>query len=315
MIPVNWAQERNALRTRVLIVVLLLGFHVVTVFAFSAVAFRSLLVLSVADIVFNLVAIRWRWRWLPTLNLFLDQVFTVLLLAVSGAADGPLVFLVYVHLVSALVFFGRARVVLPMVVLQITNLLLAAGLSVLWGHEAGVTGLLFHSAGLILIGVSLSKPASVLHTDANIDTLTQVLNRRAGLRTLQGWQKSLNTFDVLFTDLKQFKAVNDTYGHLVGDEVLREIASCIQESIRDDDLVIRYGGDEFLIATKTQATRIAQRLEQRLQMPINTSAGALRIQVDIGVAHYPADATDLYDLIHLADKQMFEQKSRTSKNR
>ena len=107
---------------------------------------------------------------------------------------------------------------------------------------------------------------------AGTDVLTGLANRRLGLRRLVAWAGSARQrgapLACLMVDLDEFKAVNDTYGHPIGDRVLRAAARALAEGLRGTDLIARYGGDEFLIVlpgtTAADAAAVAERLRARL---------------------------------------------------
>lgn len=114
---------------------------------------------------------------------------------------------------------------------------------------------------------------------------------------------------VILIDLDQFKAINDTYGHLTGDRVLQHVAHAITESVRPSDLIYRYGGEEFLIllahvdlATARQA---AERVRARIAVPVESFA----ISVSVGVATRRAGESH-EDLIERADQALYVAKSR-----
>lgn len=118
---------------------------------------------------------------------------------------------------------------------------------------------------------------------------------------------------VLFLDLDGFKAVNDTYGHDAGDEVLREAAKRLRSALRDMDTVARMGGDEFLLAiTEAQsaegAASIAEKALRLLSLPILYKSQDISIGASIGIALFPRDADSVEGLIQLADQAMYRVK-------
>jgi two-component system cell cycle response regulator len=121
------------------------------------------------------------------------------------------------------------------------------------------------------------------------------------------------TVSCLMVDLDHFKKVNDTYGHLVGDQVLREIAQRIDGEIRDSDAAVRFGGDEFSILMPDTDTEQAQRLAQRIlhavcSMPVavnSASTQSIKITLSIGIAAIKPQRTDR-DLKALADRLLAE---------
>jgi len=114
---------------------------------------------------------------------------------------------------------------------------------------------------------------------------------------------------VLFIDLDEFKAFNDSRGHKAGDEVLRRVARAVEKRTRRIDLVARYGGDEFVVALlgtgATAAVDTAERIRRGIRAE-NTSDGA--ISVSIGVATFPGDAGSKAELLDKADWAMYVAK-------
>ncbi len=254
------------------------------------------------------LGVRGRWAILPTANFALDQLLSVFLLSVSGGAASPYVFLVYLHIASAIVFLRRQRAVVAVGVIQVGVLVLSSFFRSWAGGEAHWPFVLIHALGVLVTAWALAEPASILYRDAETDALTGAMNRRAGLRDLAYLTETSQPFSILFADLKRFKEVNDRYGHAVGDEVLKGVAELLLSSVREDDPVIRYGGDEFLVATRSEAHALMERLQGTLSQPLSTSAGTVAVAIDIGVAHFPGDARTLGDLIRFADHHMFTLK-------
>jgi diguanylate cyclase (GGDEF)-like protein len=120
---------------------------------------------------------------------------------------------------------------------------------------------------------------------------------------------------LMMADIDNFKTYNDTFGHLRGDEVLRDMALLLQENVRQMDVVTRYGGDEFMIilpeTDRDEALSIAERIRLRvgswgLQAGLGPSAG--EIGVSIGIAVYPDDAESADLLIDKVDKALYRAK-------
>lgn len=307
LISPNWSLERRILRLRFLLAGLFAFCQLTGLLRIDWSIFWLLMLggLALAGVI--VAGIARRWTFLPTLNLLIDQLITVTLLSVSGGAASPYVFLIYLHVLSATVFLRQVSTVLVVGSVQVGILLLSTAIAAL-GSEAAWSPFVIHSLGLMLIAWTLSEPTRGLYRDAETDALTGALNRRAGLRGLQTWIMGGRPFNLLFADMKGFKHVNDTYGHSVGDAVLRNVAEALLNSVRGDDLVIRYGGDEFLVACRGDPEPVIRRLEATLSRPILTSRGEVRATVDLGTARYPHDGKNLNDLIHTADRQMFKRK-------
>jgi diguanylate cyclase (GGDEF)-like protein/PAS domain S-box-containing protein len=160
------------------------------------------------------------------------------------------------------------------------------------GLTVGVIGIGRNITALKETEAALMRAREDLHFKANHDSLTSLLNRGA---ILEGLERELArcaredlSMAVLLADLDHFKEVNDLYGHPVGDEVLREIASRLSGAIRGYDLVGRYGGEEFLaVLTQCNAPGAMNRAEQLRQViaatPIATSVGQIQMTVSLGV--------------------------------
>lgn len=120
-------------------------------------------------------------------------------------------------------------------------------------------------------------------------------------------------------DLDHFKPVNDTYGHLMGSQVLREVAILLRKNLREVDLVARYGGDEFVVILPETDTLTACKLAERLSALISNhrflidQGLAISLSASFGVASYPLHARTKEDLIRLADKSMYRAKASKTK--
>ena len=152
------------------------------------------------------------------------------------------------------------------------------------------------------------------------DQLTGVANRTAITRRIEerianGRRRGDDRpFFVLFMDVNDFKKVNDTYGHDVGDVVLCEFAKRIRQALRGDDLIARYAGDEFIILLdniefREDAETVRRHLETSLQEPLPIGGTRqLVVGAAIGIARYPEDGRDVETLIRAADVDMYQNK-------
>lgn len=153
---------------------------------------------------------------------------------------------------------------------------------------------------------------------AFVDELTKVYNIRYLHVALENEIKRAERFgsflSILFLDLDFFKNVNDTYGHLTGSKLLIEIAREIKRCVRSIDIVIRYGGDEFvIICTETDpelALKVAERIRKKIENTefLKDEGKNIKITASIGIATYPVHATTKTDLLELADKAMYKGK-------
>lgn len=149
------------------------------------------------------------------------------------------------------------------------------------------------------------------------DTLTDLHNRTAFLemfeRALARSQRRETRCALLYLDLDRFKKINDTLGHVVGDEVLVETAARLQQAIRNEDEVARLGGDEFIVMLEDvpdsdAPARVARKILSLLMQPILSEPHMLHITASIGIAIFPEDGRDATTLLKNADAAMYMAK-------
>lgn len=168
--------------------------------------------------------------------------------------------------------------------------------------------------------ISSRKKAEKLITyQAYHDLLTKLPNRammhdRLDLAIKQA-KRNRETLIIMFLDLDRFKLVNDSFGHVVGDQLLIEVAGRLKAEIRTGDTLARLGGDEFMLllpqpTSKEQAESVAKKLIASLQQPFFLEGKEVYINVSIGISVYPDDSNDIVTLIKKADMAMYDVKSR-----
>jgi diguanylate cyclase (GGDEF)-like protein len=150
--------------------------------------------------------------------------------------------------------------------------------------------------------------ASYLTEIALKDEMTGLYNKRFFEFLLDRYKKEDLEIGVIFLDLDNFKKINDTYGHIFGDRVLKTVAGIIKQAIRDIDYAFRFGGDEFVIlifAEYDVLLKVAERIKEKVS---STKVDEITVQCSLGYAHCPNDDKDLEKVLHLADKRMYEEK-------
>jgi diguanylate cyclase (GGDEF)-like protein len=171
------------------------------------------------------------------------------------------------------------------------------------------------------VSVSLqnARMYSSMEARATTDGLTGLTNHRAfqeRLSTLHALaDRSEQKFSLILTDIDHFKRVNDTYGHPVGDEVLRRVAAVLTGRSRKVDIVARYGGEEFVIVLPDTDGRGAEIFANKLREELaaetmNSDADAFHVTISMGIAEYPRDASDRRELIERADQALYRCKER-----
>src|SRR5581483_11440255 len=181
--------------------------------------------------------------------------------------------------------------------------------------ELRLLGLLADQAAVAISNASLHQLVS---QQAYSDTITGLPNRRALDEKLElevlSSRRSGNTFAVIMMDLDGFKSVNDTYGHTVGDPVLRTLFNYLSTGLRSSDFLARYGGDELTrILSQTDPTSariVVEKIAEKIQQFFFTAPDGSKIQVGIssGIAIYPIHAITPADLLRAADEALYRAK-------
>ncbi len=149
------------------------------------------------------------------------------------------------------------------------------------------------------------------------DSLTGLYNRRYlvahAARLVERTRAAAKPLAVLLIDIDHFKSVNDNHGHAVGDEVLRQVAERMSVSIRNVDLLARFGGEEFVVLMPDTRIDLAQRVARRLHesianTPFETSAGRLRVTISLGVTEAMGSEETVDSLLKRADDALYEAK-------
>jgi diguanylate cyclase len=186
------------------------------------------------------------------------------------------------------------------------------------------------TAALLLAGIRLALSVHGIRSlsqerrrQSVTDELTGLGNRRYLNAVLDAFFADYNdaadrprTIALLFVDLNHFKEVNDTFGHSIGDRVLKELGPRLSACVSKDDLLIRLGGDEFVVvladSDAEHATTVAQRLTDGLAEPLTIDAVRIHLDASIGIAVAPTDATDPAGLLWCADVAMYRAKLTTA---
>ena len=167
---------------------------------------------------------------------------------------------------------------------------------------------------------SLDKQHKTILKLAFIDQLTNVSTRQVFIDRVEQLLKisgrNESCFGLIFIDIDNFKAINDTYGHLVGDQVLIETASRLKYTLRQSDTISRFGGDEFLVLVpdircKDGLIRIKDKVTKAFCLPFEMGVNnkdKVQVSLSFGIALFPDDGNVLDDLIKVADEDMYRDK-------
>ena len=182
--------------------------------------------------------------------------------------------------------------------------------------------ILYSMAGIVDVTERKKADQEVQHL-AHYDALTGQPNRILLQERLQHAliraQRDNDKVGVLFVDLDRFKWVNDTLGHACGDELLKDVAKRMQDCVRQEDTVARFGGDEFVIilygfSGDEKPPHFAQRFLDALSKPITLEGVEMKNSASIGIAIYPMDGKDVDTLLRNADMAMYSAKEHGRNN-
>lgn len=174
-----------------------------------------------------------------------------------------------------------------------------------WNYEA------HHLARSMMRAVDgLQNQADQMTEEARTDKLTGLANRRFLLQRLDQWRMEGKPYSLLLLDIDHFKAVNDVYGHKVGDEALVHLARILTAETRSGDLCCRFGGEEFIVLLPLQSLdegrSMAERIRRKTEESISPTGNP--ITVSIGLASYPEHGDDFNEVFELADQALYNAK-------
>lgn len=148
------------------------------------------------------------------------------------------------------------------------------------------------------------------------DPLTGLVNRRSMNEQTKKWEEEEIPYSIMLFDIDRFKRINDTYGHSIGDEVLKFLAAEMRAVSRSQDICCRYGGEEFILlmpeTMMVEAFEVAERLRKKLETTISPSGEV--VTISSGIASSPECAHHIMELIEIADKCLYEAKN-TGRNK
>lgn len=172
------------------------------------------------------------------------------------------------------------------------------------------------------LAIKLSEHKRALSALSRTDSLTGLLNHGSWKDLLQlkfhKCQQQQSQATIALIDVDHFKQINDAYGHIVGDRVLRQLSKELQRNVRENDLTGRYGGDEFCVilpdVSLEQASYVMERLREMFSRYRDPQVPELRVSLSIGLAAYQAQFTQAHMWLNAADQALYAAKG-TGRNR
>lgn len=241
----------------------------------------------------------------------LPTVTVLSMMAMNNIASGGLRLFVLGSLAQVAGALLAYTIFLPTLFPHVTELQLFACLPMLVIYPMAI-GLVCYR-----VAVQLSRSKKALEKLSTTDSLTGLMNHGAWKDRLALEFEKCQTLNrqhsVALIDIDHFKAINDTYGHITGDNVLKQLSNALCAGLRQTDLAGRYGGDEFCVilpdTTLAQATEILERLRRTVHDHAHSALPDLKLSLSIGVAAYSAHQTDAGMWLHEADMALYDAKS------
>lgn len=319
--------ERRLARIRIHFTV----FCIAVVFAM----FKYLKISLVALLIFSLVSLLYGFgryfmpapvaeaRHLPPAIDWLDLVFVGVLIYITGGMDSIFYVAFAIPICGGAMRFGlRAGIVGYIVSLGLTGSMCFINKDHFFVPQyfyiiASMGTLAFAAWMMGLLAENEWKLREEIYLSSITDHLSGLYNSgylRVRIKEeVERCSRANISFALSFIDLDNFRLVNDQYGHLIGDKVLRQVAEIFAQNIRESDVLARYGGDEFVLLMPGTELQQAEKIMQRIEDAVTTSVYLENIKISFsnGVVVFPSDGDSLDKLLTAADTRMYEKKEIT----
>jgi diguanylate cyclase (GGDEF)-like protein len=277
----------------------------------------------------NLFTLPARWKF--TIETWAMLALTAVAVWHTGKVDSPLLNLFLLVVIFSALTLGKVVTLLELGLVTSFYLLAAYSSdgSQIFEYEM-FSSLMLRFAPFVLVAYVTSLLAADLgfaraHVEqlAGTDSLTGLSNMRAFNQALTRHERSARRrhqpLSVLMVDIDNLKAINDHHGHATGNLAIRNVAAAIKASVRANDVVARYGGDEFIVllpsAPEAAARNAGERILRRASaQPIDGTKGPVSVSVSIGLATFPVMAGEVEELLRHADQALYASK-RAGRNR
>jgi len=265
-------------------------------------------------------------RWLIAFETWLMIAFITWMLYYTGG-PGKLVAALYLLpiIVTALVL-GRSVTMFQVALIAACYLFVSQSIDTSFLTPPAIGTFAVDIAPMLLVAYTTSMLSGDIVTSMNrvkatsdTDELTGLYNIRAfnalARHELGQASRHERIFSIMMIDSDYLKQINDTYGHQVGDRLIRMVAHAVRSAIKSTDVLARYGGDEFVCllpsASQQAARQVGERIRERIMdEPLMINNGAIAITVSIGIATYPVHGDTFDDLSKNADRALYVSKAR-----
>jgi len=199
-------------------------------------------------------------------------------------------------------------------------IMIGGGSDLLKFMDKGIEDVINILANQFALAIENDRIYRKIKNEAEVDDLTGLYNRGVLKSEMGKYIKTDIPFSLVMIDIDDFKQINDRFGHLIGDEVLKNISRIIKMSIRKTDTAFRYGGEEIIILFKNlkkdDAFVISERIRKSIESSCIVASGAyVRVTISGGVSSYPDDGDTICELIGCADDALYKNCKRMGKNK
>lgn len=264
--------------------------------------------------------------WKITIETLVMIVFITWVLAYTGRLESPLLNLYLLVIITSALALGKLATLLEMILIAICYMWLGypernqsqAFMLYLTTLSAQLAPIILVAYIATMLSADVRRALIQLRFLSETDELTGVFNVRAfttiSERIFKQAARYGRPFSILLIDSDSLKTVNDTYGHEAGNQLIKSTVQCIQNQLRETDVLARYGGDEFVVLLPetpcSGAAGVAARIRQSIEdTPLPTRNKKIRITVSIGIASYPEHGNNLKVILEKTDQAMYQSKT------